>query len=124
MKIDKYMNNYNYPKSREYKTYTCKCGYKADVFGEKQKDFNGTFETHVCLNCRILIDCNTEDSILNGNFEAEVKFESVEPKCLSCDTNDVIKWDSDLKICPKCNGEMEQTRLELNVDQIGTIKIF
>ncbi len=115
------------PKSREYKSYTCKsCEYKADVFGEIQKDSNGKFETFVCLNCKTVIDCCTEDAenIFHGGLDIEVNFIPVEPHCLSCDKSDLIPWDSELCICPRCNGKMEQSRLEINIDQVGTIKIF
>jgi hypothetical protein len=115
------------PKSREYKSFTCKlCGYKADVFGEKQKEYHGTYETLVCLNCRILTDCCTEDSelISNGTIDFELKFTPAEPKCLNCDKSDLIEWDSNLCLCPKCNQKMNQTRLELNIDEVGTIRIF
>ena len=110
--------------SREYKTYTCSCGYKADVFGQKQKDFNGTFETHVCLNCRILIDCGTEDVKVKDIFLEDFYYYPVEPKCLCCDKSDLILWDVDLCKCPKCESKMSMTRLEINIDQIGTIKII
>jgi hypothetical protein len=110
--------------SREYKTYTCSCGYKADVFGDKQKDFNGTFETHVCLNCRTLIDCGTEELEIKGLSLKIYKYSPVVPKCLSCDKSDLILWDSESCKCPKCECKMSLTRLELNIDQIGTIKIL
>lgn len=115
------------PKSREYKSFTCQsCGYKADVFGEIQKDYNGTFETHVCLNCKTLMDCCTEDVkfIDKDGIDIEIEFIPVEPRCLSCDKNDLILWDSDMCKCPKCEEKMKLTRLDLNLDDIGTIRIF
>jgi hypothetical protein len=115
------------PKSREYKTFTCKsCSYKADVFGEKQKDYNGTYETFVCLNCKILTDCETEDVILDEDGPADffIHFAPTEPKCLCCDKSDLIPWNSNMCLCPKCNEKMELTRLEINVDQVGTVRII
>lgn len=115
------------PKSREYKTFTCNsCSYKADVFGAIQKDHRGTFETFLCLNCRILLDTQTEDAKVEGdNFrDMVIRFSPIEPKYLCCDKSDLIKWDSQMCLCPKCSEKMELTRLEINVDQVGTVKFF
>jgi hypothetical protein len=115
------------PKSREYKTFTCNsCSYKADVFGAIQKDHRGTFETFVCLNCRILLDTQTEDAKIEGdNFrDMVIRFSPIESKCLCCDKLDLIKWDSETCLCPKCSEKMELTRLEINVDQVGTVRII
>ncbi|OYU82554.1 MAG: hypothetical protein CFE24_15115 [Flavobacterium sp. BFFFF2] len=111
--------------AREYKTYTCSCGYKADVFGVKQKDTNGTYETHVCLKCKILVDCQTETVEFSDDWlSLEHTHIPAEPRCLNCDTNEVILWDVNLCKCPKCESKMILTRLELNIDQVGTIKIL
>lgn len=115
------------PTSREYKTFTCNnCSYKADVFGVIQKDYNGTFETHVCLNCRNLIDCCTEDIKYrhNGGVDIEIEFIPIEPICLVCNKSDLIPWDAEMRKCTKCEGKMEITRLDLNIDQIGTINLI
>jgi hypothetical protein len=104
---------------QEYKTFTCSCGYKADVFGQKQKDFSGTFDTHVCLNCKILIDCCTAEISLH-----DFKYHNIEPRCLCCDKGDLILWNVDMCRCPKCENKMNLTRLELNIDNVGTIKII
>lgn len=95
-----------------YKTYTCAtCSYSADVFGSKIWSFEGIYETHVCLNCMILIEvCIGWDTV---DFETEIPMLISEtPTCLSCNKQDTIPWDSNLCKCPKCNSTMHITRLD------------
>ena len=109
--------------SREYKTYYCKCGYKADVFGVKQEEYYGTYETHVCLNCRILIECETVKSEIDNERSCYV-YHQCTPICLVCGLSDVVLWNSEMCKCPKCETKMELTRLELDIDGIDNIKII
>ena len=84
------------PKSREYKSFTCNsCSYKAEVFGEIQKDYRGTFESFVCMNCKILLDTQKETAKVEGDNYSDmfVHFTPIEPKCLCCDMSNLIKWD-------------------------------
>ncbi len=118
------MNFLNRPLSREYRTYTCKCGYTANVFGEKQESYQGLYETMVCLNCRILADTCTADTEVINNENLEIVFIPIDPHCLNCDKSDLIPWDAELCKCPKCESKMTVTRLDLNFDEIGTVKIF
>jgi len=110
--------------TREYKTFQCtQCGYKADVFGALQRSCTGAYNTHVCLNCRILIECEIEDANIDcGNNTIE--FTPVNPICFVCEKDDVIPWDSELCKCPKCESKMEMIRLELNIHSGDTIKML
>ena len=109
--------------SREYKTYTCNCGYTADVFGTKEEEYYGTYETHVCLNCKILIECETVMSQIDKERNCFV-YKPCIPTCLVCGLTDVILWNSKMCKCPKCEDKMDITRLELNIDGIETLKII
>lgn len=110
--------------SREYKTFTCKCGYKADVFGAKQASYFGIYETHVCLNCRILIDIETAKFVSLNEQQDGFIYKPSTPMCLLCGKEDVILWNSEMCKCPKCEEKMELTRLELNIDGIDTVTII
>lgn len=107
----------------EYKTYSCKCGYHADVLGGKQEEYYGTIETHVCLSCKILIECETQEAVADFNLMG-YNYKKATPICMMCGEPNVILWDSKLCKCPKCEKEMEVTRLELNIEDVGTIKII
>ena len=110
--------------SREYKTFSCKCGYKADVFGAKQESYFGVYETHVCLNCRILIDIETEKFVEFNEEQGCFIYKPSIPICLLCGLEDVFLWNSEMCKCPKCEDKMDLTRLELNIDGIDNIKII
>lgn len=105
-----------------YKTYKCQtCEYSADVYGETIKTIQGVFETHVCLNCMCLIEVIIADRYFNEL--KELHFKETEPQCLLCGKLDTIKWNNHICKCPKCNGKMYLKRLELNIFNVGTIKL-
>lgn len=110
--------------SREYKTFTCtKCKYSADVFGKYDMQYNAAFNTFHCKDCHILIECQIAD--LECQFDTG-EFKKIDkiPICMVCDGSNVALWDSTDCVCPKCFGKMEVTRLILNIDRIGDIKII
>ena len=109
--------------SREYTTYACNCGYTADVFGTEEEAYYGTYETHVCLNCKILIECETVISEIDKKENCFVYHPCI-PICLVCGLTDVILWDNEMCKCPKCEDKMNLTRLELNIDGIKTFRII
>jgi Zn finger protein HypA/HybF involved in hydrogenase expression len=98
--------------------------YKAEVFGDIQESYQGVYESMVCLNCKILADTCTPDTKVTNNKNLEIVFLPIEPHCLNCDKSDMIKWDSELCNCPKCESKMELTRMESNIDYVKTIKII
>lgn len=110
--------------SREYKTFTCTiCQYSANVFGTFDMQYNATFNTFNCKVCHILIECQTSD--LEYQFDAkEFKKSDKTPTCMMCNGTNVELWDSESCECPKCFGKMEVTRLILNIDRIGDVKII
>jgi hypothetical protein len=110
-----------------YKTYTCfSCNYKADVPGEIHKNYHGTYQTHVCLNCRILVDCCIENASHETTIENELEFTFTpcEPHCLNCDDSNLIEWNVEMCKCPKCENKMTITRLEHDGYQTSKIKII
>ena len=110
--------------SREYKTFTCiKCQYKADVFGTFDMQYNATFNTFKCNDCRILIECQTADLEYQNDAKGFKKTDKI-PTCMLCDGTNVELWDSEACECPKCFGKMEITRLILNIDRIEDVKII
>ncbi len=110
--------------SREYKTFTCtKCNYSADVFGDFDMQHNATFNTFKCKDCQILIECQTAELKYQAD-SMEFKKTDKTPICMMCDGTNVELWDSEACECPKCFGKMEVTRLILNIDLIGDVKII
>jgi hypothetical protein len=54
----------------------------------------------------------------------EILYKENEPLCMLCGKNDTIVWNSEMCKCPKCNGKMDLTRLELNINSVGKVKII
>lgn len=108
----------------EYKTYTCtSCQYCADVKGEEESDYFGICNTHVCLDCRILIECMIADSKFDKKT-VRINILHVDPVCMMCGKSNVILWDSEISKCPKCENKMELSRLELGGPDLKSIKIL
>jgi hypothetical protein len=115
------MHEFDSHKVEEYKTYKCSnCSYSEDVSGEKRRTIEGIYETHVCLNCKCVIEVCLGESFF---IDSEIFFKESEPLCMLCGKNDTIVWNSEMCKCPKCNGKMDLTRLELNIDSVGKVKI-
>ena len=84
--------------------YRCKsCGYVAEVY-----DGRGLFRQQItAMSCP---DCKTIQNLVVGGIIADVapSFRSeVGRLCLQCGSDNISIWD--MKTCPKCQGEMEQT---------------
>jgi len=111
----------------EFKTYKCNtCGYSADVYGEPVESLSGgILDTHVCLNCMHIIEVEIAafDGFETVDGETITNYKEATPVCLLCDKSDTIKWDKEICKCPKCNGKMELSRLDLFIYEVGTYKI-
>lgn len=119
-----FSENYEMP---DYRTFKCSnCSYSADVVGFKQSDFNGTYETINCKNCKILIDSLTEESICIDSIKSIYLLNPVSPVCYVCNESNNELWDIQTAKCPKCNCKMKITRLILkpNDNDIDDIKII
>ena len=84
--------------------YRCKsCGYEAEVY-----EGRGLFRQQItAVSCNY---CHTIQNLVVGGIIADVapSFRSeVGRLCLQCGTDDIRIWD--MKTCPKCQGEMEDT---------------
>ena len=82
----------------------CKtCGYEAEVY-----EGRGLFRQQItAVSCA---HCHTIQNIVVGGIIADVapSFRNeVGRLCLQCGSDDTRIWD--LKTCPKCQGEMEDT---------------
>ena len=84
--------------------YRCKsCGYEAEVY-----EGRGLFRQQItAVSCNY---CHTIQNLVVGGIIADVapSFRSkVGRLCLQCGSDDIRIWD--MKTCPKCQGEMEDT---------------
>lgn len=84
--------------------YRCKaCGYEAEVY-----EGRGLFRQQITpMSCP---DCKTIQNIVVGGIIADVapSYRSeVGRLCLQCGSDNIRIWD--MKTCPKCHGEMEDT---------------
>ena len=84
--------------------YRCKsCGYEAEVY-----EGRGLFRQQItAVSCNY---CHTIQNLVVGVIIADVapSFRSeVGRLCLQCGSDDIRIWD--MKTCPKCQGEMEDT---------------
>ena len=84
--------------------YRCKsCGYEAEVY-----EGRGLFRQQMtAVSCNY---CHTIQNLVVGGIIADVapSFRSeVGRLCLQCGSDDIRIWD--MKTCPKCQGEMEDT---------------
>ena len=84
--------------------YRCKsCGYEAEVY-----EGRGLFRKQItAVSCNY---CHTIQNLVVGGIIADVapSFRSeVGRLCLQCGSDDIRIWD--MKTCPKCQGEMEDT---------------
>ena len=84
--------------------YRCKsCGYEAEVY-----EGRGLFRQQItAVSCA---HCHTIQNLVVGGIIADVapSFRSeVGRLCLQCGSDDIRIWD--MKTCPKCQGEMEDT---------------
>ena len=108
--------------------YRCKqCGYEADVY-EGRGLFRQEITAVSCPDCKTIQnlvvggiiaqeitavscpDCKTIQNLVVGGIIADVapSFRSeVGRLCLQCGSDNISIWD--MKTCPKCQGEMEQT---------------
>ena len=84
--------------------YRCKsCGYEAEVY-----EGRGLFRQQItAVSCNY---CHTIQNLVVGGIIADVapSFRcEVGRLCLQCGSDDIRIWD--MKTCPKCQGEMEDT---------------
>lgn len=84
--------------------YRCNaCGYEAEVY-----EGRGLFRQQITpMSCP---DCKTIQNIVVGGIIADVapSYRSeVGRLCLQCGSDNIRIWD--MKTCPKCQGEMEDT---------------
>ena len=76
------------------------CAYETEISGGKDHGFFAQVETKVCTNCRALDDVLVE---LNGKeSSSEIGL------CPQCSGKNVENWDPNEKLCPWCDGSMEQ----------------
>lgn len=85
-------------------TYRCRrCGYEAEVY-----EGRGLFRQQITpVNCP---DCRTIQNIVVGGIIADVapSYRSeVGRLCPNCGSDHIKIWN--MKTCPQCNGEMEDT---------------
>ena len=84
--------------------YRCKsCGYEAEVY-----EGRGLFRQQItAVSCNY---CHTIQNLVVGGIIADVApsfISEVGRLCLQCGSDDIRIWD--MKTCPKCQGEMEDT---------------
>lgn len=107
------MHSQDKPKQIEKRLFNCSsCGYTAQVLGESYFDYgcHDYMATFKCLKCKVL-------------FESVItKMECWEPPnvtynladeiiCLNCGTDKNNVWNMETGVCPKCNGEMNYTKV-------------
>jgi len=91
-----------------------KCGYKALTTGGHDFGMVAVTDTYICTDCKRIIDVTVgeygktftkEEILIKKKNDPDLHF-FVCPACGS-DKN-LIKWDENIRPCPKCDGEMKK----------------
>lgn len=86
-------------------TYQCKkCGYSTLVSGGQDVGMMIKTDTFICLKCKEVVDVVIE-------YRTGEKFKKLNAgKCPLCHSKKhLVKWDTQLRPCPKCGGKLEKT---------------
>ena len=97
-------------------TYECiKCDYSVMTSAGLDYGMLAVVETHICLNCRIIVDiCVGEYGKVYSREELDMHPEKNNPdmdyyKCPMCgDDSALVKWDKRKRPCPRCDGGMDR----------------
>lgn len=85
--------------------YKCSsCSYEAFISAGADRGFLRYTNTYACLNCKILLDLALDK--LDNDGKAEPYSILADEKCPNCFKAEFVLWDSILKPCPKCDGQM------------------
>ncbi len=89
-----------------YKFRCRKCGYEAEVAGEKSFGMFARTETKRCTECNTITDVTTsyQDWFLKKNPELKDNLN----KCGNCSSTKAVPWDGR---CPRCDELMEKGEL-------------
>ena len=91
------------------------CNYSVLTSGKKDIGMRAVTDTYICNSCNEIVDVLVglhgetflKEEIWIRKEQDETIDESEFYKCPECDSEDITKWNTTKKPCPKCNGKMK-----------------
>ena len=86
------------------------CNYGVLTSGGLDRGFYVYTNTFVCLDCKSIIDVAVSESKHRNNLHSvEAPINPTQPvinECPKCKSNDLVIWNAEKRICPKCGTHL------------------
>jgi len=101
-----------------YYQYKCpKCNYSVQTSGKHDIGMLIVTDSYICNSCQEIVDVTVGlrgETFLKEEIELKKRRENISDidfyVCPECGSEDIVKWDTKRKPCPKCNGRMKKDK--------------